>query len=161
MMMMIFVATFVSMLCGPHLYLFIYLFFLAVFDGLIVGSALTKLMFDAPNVFVAMYVFPVTLDLQQRHRRWRHRFLLRRFVQVLRIVSVWREPVIHFSRREPIIRLQVLQTHFLRREPIIRLRLLRHPMGSPLRSEERILTAIRLQCRSTPVLSCSILTLVV
>ena len=32
-------------------------------------------------------------------------FPLRLFVQVLCTVIVWREPIIHFSRREPIIRL--------------------------------------------------------
>ena len=53
------------MLCGPllflTLYLFIYLFVLAAIDGLTAGGALT-LTFVALYAFIAMYVLPVTLD---------------------------------------------------------------------------------------------------
>ena len=65
-LMMFYVITLERMLCGPllflTLYLFIYLFVLAAIDGLTAGGALTKLTPVALNAFIAMYVLPVTLD---------------------------------------------------------------------------------------------------
>ena len=102
-------------LCGPHLLC------LNVFG--VEALALTTLMFGdvfyemvllLGDLILAPMMFALDVPLEQMESS---RMMTSKSTSTI----VWREPIIHFLRREPIIRLFLSRLVFSRREPIIRL----------------------------------------